>query len=148
MHLNWSAMWSHSAKQEQPLIDSASPPWPTNDARPRGGDLPGRAARGSVALRKMACRLPRGISQLAVQGHRLALEGAAFSRCPFVDGSGLATLQKNEAPGNLMPRFRWRNGPRARRGLRNLPRWERRAARRRLCSQQWSFALRARRANR
>ena len=70
-----------------------------------------------VALRKMACRLPRGISQLAVQGHRLALEGAAFSRCPFVDGSGLATLQKNEAPGNLMPRFRWRNGPRARRGL-------------------------------
>jgi len=43
----------------------------------RGRDLPGRAARGSVAPRKMACRLPRGRSQLAVQGHQLAHRGGA-----------------------------------------------------------------------
>jgi hypothetical protein len=58
-----------------PIVDSANRPWPTSRSA-RGGDLPGRAARGSVAPRKMACRPVRGVN-LAVQGHRLALEGAA-----------------------------------------------------------------------
>jgi hypothetical protein len=59
-----------------PTVDSAKRPWPTNDARHRGGDLPGRTARGPVALRKMACWYrPRRSHLDAVQGHRLALEG-------------------------------------------------------------------------
>ena len=49
----------------------------------RGRDLPGRAARGSVAPRKMACRLPCGRSQLAVQGHQLAHRGGAAWSLPL-----------------------------------------------------------------
>jgi hypothetical protein len=47
----------------------------------------GRAARGSVAPRKMACRPLAGKARKAVQGHRLAQRGAAC-RCPFLIGSG------------------------------------------------------------
>jgi|GraSoiStandDraft_40_1057318.scaffolds.fasta_scaffold471838_2 hypothetical protein len=43
----------------------------------RGGSFPGRAARGSVAPRKMACRPPAGKQALAVQGHQLAHKGGA-----------------------------------------------------------------------
>ena len=50
------------------LVDTVSPPWPTSVA-PRGA-FPGRAARGSVALRKMACRPTAGEHDfIAVQGH-------------------------------------------------------------------------------
>jgi len=42
----------------------------------------GRAARGSVAPRKMACRPLAGKARKAVQGHRLAQRGAAC-RCPL-----------------------------------------------------------------
>src|SRR5215475_1565994 len=41
----------------------------------------GRAARGSVAPRKMACRPAAGERIIAVQGHRPALEGQ-LHRCP------------------------------------------------------------------
>ena len=50
--------------------------------------LHGRAARGSVAPSKMACRpAVGGLIRITVLGHRLALEGQP-KRCPFVDGSG------------------------------------------------------------
>ena len=68
------------------FVDTATPPWPTSVA-PRGGVFPGRAARGSVVPRKMACRTCRGGSHSAVQGHRLALEGQP-NRCPFLIRSG------------------------------------------------------------
>src|SRR5262245_22968340 len=44
---------------------------------PRGGFSFGRAARGSVAPRKMACRPAAGEHVLAVQGHQLAHRGGA-----------------------------------------------------------------------
>jgi hypothetical protein len=52
-------------------------------ASPRGGPIPGRAARGSVAPRKMACQSPAGRVALAVQGHRLALERGSLVAAPF-----------------------------------------------------------------
>jgi hypothetical protein len=54
------------------LVDTGERPWPTRNW-PCDGNLPGRAARGSVVPRKMACRLARGESLLAVQGHQCAL---------------------------------------------------------------------------
>jgi hypothetical protein len=41
-------------------FDTANQPWPTCGARTPRRYLPGRVARGSVALRKMACPLARG----------------------------------------------------------------------------------------
>ena len=66
---------------------------------PAVGTFPGRAARGSVAPRKMACRSAAGSKHLSVQGHRRALKGqshgcsfaqehtapAAVQNCPGVD---------------------------------------------------------------
>jgi hypothetical protein len=49
--------------------------------------LSGRAAQGSVSLRKMACRSRCWEEHLAVQGHRPALEGQPRG-CPFVVGRG------------------------------------------------------------
>src|SRR5262245_3172175 len=55
-------------------------------ASPPATGLPGRAARGPVAPRKMACRPPVG-NALAVQGYRLALGGQP-GRCPVLIGGG------------------------------------------------------------
>jgi hypothetical protein len=64
-----------------PTVDSAKRPWPTSIA-PRRASL-GRAARGSVAPRKMACQSAAGRQVLfLVQGHRRALEGAALAAAP------------------------------------------------------------------
>src|SRR5262249_28636648 len=53
------------------------------------GFFPGRAARGSVAPRKMACRLAvQERYASAVQGHRRALRGAAMVAAPFKSGAG------------------------------------------------------------
>jgi hypothetical protein len=63
------------------LIDTTNRAWLTGVAPRR--DSPGRAARGSVVPRKMACHQPRGRQvSFSVQGHRLALKGQP-SRCPF-----------------------------------------------------------------
>src|SRR5262245_27146879 len=51
-------------------------------ASPRGGDHLGRAARGPVALRKMACR-SAARTVIAVQGHRLAHRGGAAWSLPL-----------------------------------------------------------------
>jgi hypothetical protein len=68
------------------FVDTAKRPWPTSVAR--GRVFPGRAALGSVVLRKMACRPAAGETfAFAVQGHRLALEGQS-GRCPFLIRSG------------------------------------------------------------
>src|SRR5262245_46633841 len=51
---------------------------------PCGGYLPGRAAQGSVALRKMAClSRSRGVSWTAAQGHQLAHRGGAARSLPL-----------------------------------------------------------------
>src|SRR5262249_20529968 len=56
-------------------------------ASPRGGDHLGRAARGPVALRKMACRsAARADTVIAVQGHRLAHRGGAAWSLPLQIG--------------------------------------------------------------
>src|SRR5262249_4261768 len=76
-HVNVSVLYQ--------FVDTAKPPWPTSVA-PRRLSF-GRAARGSVAPRKMACRPAAGERIIAVQGHRPALEGQP-PRCPFPIGSG------------------------------------------------------------
>jgi hypothetical protein len=48
-----------------------------------GGHLSGRAARGSVALRKMACRPAVGFI-FSVQGHQRA-HMSSFGPCPVAD---------------------------------------------------------------
>src|SRR5215471_13993400 len=57
---------------------------------PRGGvSFPGRAARGSVAPRKMACRpAAENVVALAVQGHQLAHRGGAAWSLPLLIGGG------------------------------------------------------------
>jgi hypothetical protein len=51
---------------------------------PHGGNSPGRAARGSAAPRKVACRCRRGDARFhAVQGHRRALRGGSPVAAPF-----------------------------------------------------------------
>src|SRR5262245_46761846 len=56
-------------------------------ASPRGGDHLGRAARGPVALRKMACRsAARAGTVIAVQGRRLAHRGGAAWSLPLQIG--------------------------------------------------------------
>src|SRR5262245_36124183 len=65
------------------FVDTAKRPWLT-DVGSAAASL-GRAARGSVAPRKMACRAAAGGVSFAVQGHRRALEGQP-SRCPFLIG--------------------------------------------------------------
>src|SRR5262249_18810492 len=56
-------------------------------ASPRGGDHLGRAARGPVALRKMACRsAPRAGTVISVQGQRLAHRGGAAWSLPLQIG--------------------------------------------------------------
>src|SRR5436190_10606475 len=88
----WAGFWNGGRKPLPPA--SPSQAWPYQSltpprglgllgTSPRGGDLPGRVARGSVAPRKMACRPVRGVN-LAVQGHRLALEGQRLG-CPSAD---------------------------------------------------------------
>jgi hypothetical protein len=59
---------------------------------PRRGFL-GRAARGSVAPRKMACRPLRGKAFSTVQGHQLAHRGGAAWSLPLLIGgrNGLAS---------------------------------------------------------
>jgi hypothetical protein len=52
-------------------------------ASPRGGALPGRAARGP-APRKMACRPLAGKQSFAVQGHQLAHRGGAAWSLPLL----------------------------------------------------------------
>src|SRR5262249_59679819 len=51
----------------------------------RGGIFPGRAARGPVAPRKMACR-PAAGNATAVQGHQLAHREGRPGRCPLLIG--------------------------------------------------------------
>jgi hypothetical protein len=50
---------------------------------PRGRAFPGRAARGSVAPRKVACRPIAGDIFIAVQGHQLAHRGGAAWSLPL-----------------------------------------------------------------
>src|SRR5262245_4424817 len=64
---------------------------------PRGGLFPGRAARGPVAPRKMACRPAARGNASAVQGHQLALEGQ-LHRCPFL-------IEGGNGPQVARPRF-------------------------------------------
>src|SRR5215472_9834845 len=56
----------------------------------RGGvSFPGRAARGPVAPRKMACRPAAGnVVNFAVQGHQLAHRGGAAWSLPLLIGGG------------------------------------------------------------
>jgi hypothetical protein len=68
------------------FVDTANRSWPTSITLAVGISF-GRAARGSVALRKMACRSAARECAFAVQGHRLALEGQP-SRCPFLIRTG------------------------------------------------------------
>jgi len=56
------------------LIDTVSSPWLT-DVTPRGRLLSGRAARGLGRSQKDGLPFPPREAALAVQGHRLALEG-------------------------------------------------------------------------
>jgi hypothetical protein len=66
------------AQQITLLIDAPNALWLTGVVRAAG--FSGRAARGSVVPRKMACHpAARAGSLSMVQGHRLALEGAAWS---------------------------------------------------------------------
>jgi hypothetical protein len=66
------------------IVDIPNRRQPTTRA---SSGLSGRAARGSVSLRKMACRSRCWEEHLAVQGHRPALEGQPRG-CPFVVGRG------------------------------------------------------------
>jgi len=55
----------------------------------RDGAFPGRAARGPVAPRKMACRPASGnVVNFAVQGHQLAHRGGAAWSLPLLIGGG------------------------------------------------------------
>src|SRR5262249_8257195 len=74
-HVNVSVLYQ--------FVDTANRPWLT-DVGSAAASL-GRAARGSVAPRKMACRAAAGGVSFAVQGHRRALEGQP-SRCPCLNG--------------------------------------------------------------
>src|SRR5436190_1658759 len=109
----WAGFWNGGRKPLPPA--SPSQAWPYQSltpprglgllgTSPRGGDLPGRVARGSVAPRKMACRPVRGVN-LAVQGHRLALEGQP-SRCPSADSRRFRARRD----GNGQPAFRLSSG--------------------------------------
>ena len=64
-----------------PTVDTPNRPWPTTSVAPRRAFL-GRAARGSVAPRKVACR-PAAEAISAVQGHRLAHRGGAAWSLPL-----------------------------------------------------------------
>jgi len=84
-------MWRLFARRQRASMsayftNSLTPPARLGPLAPsRWQVFPGRAARGSVVPRKMACRICRGGSHSAVQGHRFALEGQP-SRCPFLIG--------------------------------------------------------------
>ena len=56
-------------------------------ASPRAAGNPGRAARGSVASRKMACR-PAGESHVRFKAINSRTGEGQPSRCPFLIGSG------------------------------------------------------------
>jgi hypothetical protein len=71
------------AQQITLLFDAPNALWLTGVVRAAG--FSGRAARGSVVPRKMACHPADSRSK------------GQPSRCPFVDGSRLATLQKERS---------------------------------------------------
>jgi len=73
-HVNVSVLYQ--------FVDTGHRPWPTGIV-PRGGLFPGRAARGPVAPRKMACRPAAGVNATAVQGHQLAHRGGAAWSLPL-----------------------------------------------------------------
>ena len=73
------------------LVDTANPPWPTSVAPRRA--FPGRAARGSVVLRKMACRPAGGgkfHSRFKAVGSRTG-KGQP-RRCPFLTETKMDAL--------------------------------------------------------
>src|SRR5215471_1501558 len=67
-----------------PTVDTANRPWTTSVVAPRRAFL-GRAARGPVAPRKMACRPAAGAIS-AVQGHQRAHRGGAAWSLPLSIG--------------------------------------------------------------
>lgn len=67
-----------------PSVDSANWPWPTNDASEPRRASPGRAARGSVVPRKMACHSAAGrqVSSLGPRPSTRARRGSLLA-APF-----------------------------------------------------------------
>jgi hypothetical protein len=80
------------------LIDTASRHSLTNDAMTARRGISGRAAWGSVAPRKVACRsAAREQASRRCKAIDPRSKKGSPSRCPFVDGRGLATLQKERS---------------------------------------------------
>jgi len=92
-----------------PTVDSAIRPWPTNDARHRGGlfSVGQRVARSLPE--RWPASLPREKS-LAVQGHCLALDGGSDQAAPFNERKTRAALRKSRfhQPAGVWLRSAWR----------------------------------------
>jgi hypothetical protein len=98
------------------FVDTANRSWPTSITLAAGISF-GRAARGSVALRKMACRSAAGECAFAVQGHQRALRRGS----PVAALSNLWSLACASAPRRAFRRPSKRKTPQRRpSGLRGL----------------------------
>ena len=91
---------SCGVRVDRPSIDNLPPAWAYCSAL--RGRLLGRAARGSVSPRKVACRQAAAGRELmkAVQGHQLALEGGSNRAAPLsARGPLVLGLVKEQAIG-------------------------------------------------